>query len=198
VLQSWTTTPTTPGSLQQVAGFFSTATTRLFTIRNASKHIQLDQDAGGSRGTPGNPQLQVGYQLNRVSNDIFQHWNAPDVQLYPGQQAFTPGGSTGRDELRSFRPRTYGNCTGSFGYSQRRGPGFVRKAVSYNHSFFATGRIAHQLFAGYLVAEAGEISCCAKPSSADDGAGAKLPNGVADIGPPGDEVALFLTEGSRA
>jgi hypothetical protein len=33
-----------PASLQQVAGFFSTGNDQTFTVRNASKHIQLDQD----------------------------------------------------------------------------------------------------------------------------------------------------------
>jgi len=55
----------------------------------------------------------------------------------------------------------------------------------------ATGRTAHQLFTGYLVAEAGEIKLLRETFNPLTMAQAQLPNGVADIGPPGDEVHSF-------
>ena len=55
----------------------------------------------------------------------------------------------------------------------------------------ATGRTLHQLFTGYLVAEAGEIKLLRETFNPLAMAQAQLPNGVADIGPPGDEVHSF-------
>ena len=130
-----------PASLQQVSGFFSTGNDQTYTVRNASKHMQLDQDVAWFKGgLLGTHSFKFGYQLNRVSNDIFQHWNAPDVQLYPGAQSFTPGGSTGADNCAAFIARNYSNgqqCTGLYGYLNVEDLGSFGKAVSYNHSFFA-------------------------------------------------------------
>jgi hypothetical protein len=55
----------------------------------------------------------------------------------------------------------------------------------------ATGRTAHHLFTGYLVAEAGKIKLLRETFNPLTMAQAQLPNGVADIGPPGDEVHSF-------
>ena len=55
----------------------------------------------------------------------------------------------------------------------------------------ATGRTAHHLFTGYLVAEAGKIKLLRESFNPLTMAQAQLPNGVADVGPPGDEVHSF-------
>ena len=55
----------------------------------------------------------------------------------------------------------------------------------------ATGRTAHHLFIGYLVAEAGRIELLRESFNPLTTARAQLPNGVADIGPPGDQVHSF-------
>jgi uncharacterized protein len=55
----------------------------------------------------------------------------------------------------------------------------------------ATGRTVHTLFTGYLVAEAGEIKLLRETFNPLAMAQAQLPNGVADIGPPADEVHSF-------
>jgi hypothetical protein len=55
----------------------------------------------------------------------------------------------------------------------------------------ATGRTVHHLFTGYLVAEAGEIKLLREMFNPLAMAQAQLPNGVVDIGPPGDEVHSF-------
>jgi uncharacterized protein len=55
----------------------------------------------------------------------------------------------------------------------------------------ATGRTAHHLFTGYVVAEAGRIKLLRESFNPLTMAQAQLPNGVADIGPPGDEVHSF-------
>ncbi len=55
----------------------------------------------------------------------------------------------------------------------------------------ATGRTVHHLFTGYLVAKAGEIKLLRETFNPLAMAQAQLPNGVADIGPPGEEVHSF-------
>jgi uncharacterized protein len=55
----------------------------------------------------------------------------------------------------------------------------------------ATGRTVHHLFTGYLVAKGGEIQLLRETFNPLAMAQAQLPNGVADIGPPGDEVHSF-------
>ena len=55
----------------------------------------------------------------------------------------------------------------------------------------ATGRMLHHLFTGYVVAKAGEIKLIRETFNPLAMAQAQLPNGVADIGPPGDEVHSF-------
>ena len=55
----------------------------------------------------------------------------------------------------------------------------------------ATGRTAHHLFTGYLVAEAGKIKLLRESFNPLTMAQAQLPNGAADIGSPGNEVHSF-------
>ena len=62
--------------------------------------------------------------------------------------------------------------------------------VAHAHAA-ATGRTLHHLFTGYLVAEAGEIKLLRETFNPLAMAQAQLPNGVADIGAPGDEVHSF-------
>jgi hypothetical protein len=54
-----------------------------------------------------------------------------------------------------------------------------------------TGRTLHHLFTGYLVAERGEIKLLREMFNPLAMAQAQLPNGVADIPSPGDEVHSF-------
>jgi len=55
----------------------------------------------------------------------------------------------------------------------------------------ATGRTVHHLFTGYLVAKAGEINLPRETFNPLAMAQAQLPNGVADVGPPGEDVHSF-------
>jgi hypothetical protein len=55
----------------------------------------------------------------------------------------------------------------------------------------ATGRTLHHLFTGYLVAEDGQIKLLRETFNPLAMAQAQLPNGVAEIGPPGNEVHSF-------
>lgn len=62
--------------------------------------------------------------------------------------------------------------------------------VAHAHAA-ATGRIAHHMFTGYLVAEAGKIKLLRESFNPLTMVQAQLPNGAADVGPPGDEVHSF-------
>ncbi len=55
----------------------------------------------------------------------------------------------------------------------------------------STGRLLHQLFTGYLVAEAGEIKLLRESFNPLAMAQAQLPTGVAAIGAPSNEVHAF-------
>jgi outer membrane receptor protein involved in Fe transport len=106
--------------LQQGAGYYTNAQNQNFTVKNADKHIQFDQDiAWFKSGWAGTHNFKFGYQLNRLSNDIFQHWNEPAVNIYPGRT--------------SSRMAT----TGQYGYFTVYDQGTDGQAVSYNHAFFA-------------------------------------------------------------
>ena len=62
--------------------------------------------------------------------------------------------------------------------------------VAHAHAA-ATGRTAHHLFAGYIVAKDGEIKLLRETFNPLTMAQAQLPNGAADVGPPGNEVHAF-------
>src|SRR5262249_41241654 len=54
-----------PQSLQQIAGYFSTGNDQTFTLRNANKHHQFDQDVAWFKGgLLGTHNFKFGYQLN--------------------------------------------------------------------------------------------------------------------------------------
>jgi len=55
----------------------------------------------------------------------------------------------------------------------------------------ATGLKAHLLFTGHVVAEAGKIKLIRETFNPLTMAQAQLPNGAADVGPPGDEIHSF-------
>lgn len=133
-------------ALIQSAGYFSATNNINTTVRNANKHIQFDQDlAWFKSGLWGTHNFKFGYQLNHISNDIFQHWNQPAALLYPGNtQFYAAGGQTGFDNCAAL-VATYGsqygdpagsNCTGTYGYVLIQDYGSYGYASSYNHGFF--------------------------------------------------------------
>jgi hypothetical protein len=133
-------TPTTlvPASLQQPAGFFNVANSQNFTTHNASKAIQVDGSmAWYKSGWAGTHNFKFGYQLNRLSNDIAQHYNVPDVNFYVGAgNDYATQGSVGDTNCAPFIA-LYGACTGLYGYINITDYGSGGKATSYNHGFFA-------------------------------------------------------------
>jgi hypothetical protein len=104
--------------LQHAAGYQTAGWDSNYTIKNADKHLQFDQDiAWFKSGWLGTHNFKGGYQLHRLSNDIFQQYNAPTVELYPGSNAGLGVGTYGSFVVVDFG--TKGNAT------------------SYDHGFFA-------------------------------------------------------------
>jgi len=142
-----------PASFQQGNGYFNAPLNQNFTVRNANKAVQFDQDlAWFKSGWFGTHNFKFGYQLNRRSNDIFQRYNEPAVQIFPGgSQAYYAAGQTGTDNCNalvtangtnygvydtSTTPPTLIGCTGTYGYAVVQDYGSFGKATSYNHAFF--------------------------------------------------------------
>ena len=126
-----------PASLQQPNGFVNVANSINFTARNANKAIQADVSVGWTKsGWIGTHNFKFGYQLNRLSNDVFQHWNVPAVEYFVGKGAvYSPQGPVG---IANCAPliATNGQCSGQYGYIYAYDVGSLGKATSYNHGFF--------------------------------------------------------------
>ncbi len=141
-----------PPTLSQAAGYVSQAVTGNFTHVNANKAIQFDQDVawfhGGKSGTHN---LKFGYQLHRNSNYIFQGYNAPLVQIWPGvTNPYSPQGQTGIDNCQSpgvtyntsptavspTNPKGVISCEGQYGTINVNDFGSGGKAVGFNHGFY--------------------------------------------------------------
>lgn len=112
----------TAAPLVQSSGYVTAGNNQNYTLKNADKHFQLDEDVAWFKsGWLGTHNLKGGYQLNRISNDIFQQWNAPAVQIFPGQV------------YSSFVNPT---VVGPYGYALVQDFGTKGQAISYNHAFF--------------------------------------------------------------
>jgi carboxypeptidase family protein len=127
-----------PASLQQANGYTNLAFSNSFTLRNASKAIQGDANAAWFKsGWRGTHNFKFGYQLNRLNNDVAQHYNVPGVQYYVGKASkYTPLGPVGQANCAPLIA-TYGQCSGQYGYINLQDLGSQGVATSFNHSFFA-------------------------------------------------------------
>lgn len=138
-----------PSGLQQGNGFQTQAITGNFTRKNAEKHTQFDQAFSWFKGGwAGSHSFKFGYQLNRQSDDILQGLNAPEIQVWPGQQ-YAFGGSQGEAACAAYVAANgpqYGEysktgeltgCSGQYGYETVYDAGTGGSATSTNHAFFA-------------------------------------------------------------
>ena len=130
-----------PAALAQSAGFQVNPLDQNFTHLNAQKAIQFDQDLawfhGGKGGTHN---LKFGYQFSRNSNYIFQGYNAPFVEIYPGTDGvYAEQTSTGTANCATIEASTgySAGCTGIYGTVNVNDFGSGGKAAGVNHGFFA-------------------------------------------------------------
>jgi carboxypeptidase family protein len=126
-----------PTSLQEGAGFFNVANNINTTTRNANKHLQFNQDAAWFKsGLWGTHNFKFGYQLNQLSNSIYQHFNEPDINLFVGTASpYQPQGPVGNANCAPFVAK-YGQCQGLYGWAQVQDYGSYGYALSRNHGFF--------------------------------------------------------------
>jgi hypothetical protein len=128
-----------PASLQQSNGYFNLGYTSNFTVHNANKAIQTDISAAWFKsGWLGTHSLKFGYQLNRFSNDVGQHYNVPLVNYYVGSSsAYQPAGPTGMANCAAVEAAlSIAQCSGQYGYIAIQDTGEGGTATSFNHAFF--------------------------------------------------------------
>jgi hypothetical protein len=106
-----------PAALQQAGGTQTTAYKQSYTLFNASKHYQFNQDfAIYKGGWWGSHNFKFGYQLNHLSNVIDQNGNVPFMYYFLGDKqshnALTTTGATSCAPLAN----QYGGCEGQYGY----------------------------------------------------------------------------------
>ncbi len=126
-----------PSSLQQVAGFFNVANNINNTVRNENKHTQFNQDLLWIKsGWWGTHNFKFGYQLNALSNSIYQRFNEPDINLFVGTGSpYAAQGPVGAANCAPF-VALYGQCHGQFGWLEVQDYGSSGYALSRNHGLF--------------------------------------------------------------
>jgi hypothetical protein len=113
-----------PDSLQNYngapanAGTTTTSYLQSYTLFNADKHYQFNQDfaifKGGWWGTHN---FKFGYQLNHLVNVISQNGNVPFAYLYPGTgQSYHPLTASGAANCKALAGVWGGSCAGQYGY----------------------------------------------------------------------------------
>jgi hypothetical protein len=133
-----------PAGLQQAGGFTTGAYDQSYTLYNASKHYQFNQDVAFFKsGWAGTHNFKLGYQLNRLSNVINQFGNIPLVDIFEGDggqagNAYTPSTAPGGANCVLLTAE-WGQCAGQYGYAQVSDFATVlpQQAIDWNHAFFA-------------------------------------------------------------
>jgi hypothetical protein len=108
---------TLPTALQQDAGTQTNAYDSSYTLFNASKHYQFNEDfAFYKGGWAGTHNFKFGYELNHLTNVIDQNGNVPEVFMNVGQgAAHSPFTSNGVSNCATLTTE-WGGCTGQYGY----------------------------------------------------------------------------------
>jgi hypothetical protein len=133
-----------PTSLQ-LPGADTNAYDGSFTDLNASKHWQFNQDVAFFKsGWAGTHNIKVGYQFNRLWNEISQHGNIPDATVRAYGSSYSPGTAYGATQCDQLSANPWGACTGQYGYAYsndfgtilRNSAGQLVPATDNNHALF--------------------------------------------------------------
>ena len=130
-----------PTSLQQNNRASTAAFVNPYTLFNASKHYQLNQDVAFFKsGWGGTHNIKLGYQFNRLTNVISQNGNVPLLRIVPGKYNWSPATATGIancDALKAANP--WNKCAGLYGYAYVYDFSTVAPALAAdnNHALFA-------------------------------------------------------------
>ncbi len=129
-----------PTNLQQPQYATTAPYNQSYTKFNASKHYQFDEDVAFFKsGWWGTHNIKVGYQLNRLSNVIFQDGNVPFVALDLGQgNSYGASTMTGGANCAALEAE-WGVCAGQYGYASINDFATIltKPAVDWNHALFA-------------------------------------------------------------
>jgi hypothetical protein len=126
-----------PGPLCQSAGYQNAAANINTTSFDATHHNQVNADlAWFKSGWGGTHNIKFGYQLNHLTNSLLQHWNEPEINVFPGAGNFyNPQGAVGLANCAAY-DALYGGCAGRYGYLTVQDYGSNGAATSVNHAFF--------------------------------------------------------------
>jgi hypothetical protein len=125
-----------PAGLQQAAGTETTPFTQSYTVRNANKHWQFGQDVAFFKsGWAGTHNFKIGYQFNKLSNDINQNGNVPYVRLYLARP-WSPLTSFGAANCATLKAQR-GVCAGQEGYLRVQDFTTQGAVTDTNHGLYA-------------------------------------------------------------
>lgn len=133
-----------PVGLQQTRGTETAfAYKQQYTLFNAAKHWQFDQDiAVFKTGWAGTHNFKFGYQYNHLAINVSQNGNVPQVRLVPGSVAngiaYAPSTATGAAFCATAPYRTAAGsaCAGQYGYLYVLDFATVGSATDTNHGLF--------------------------------------------------------------
>jgi Carboxypeptidase regulatory-like domain len=123
--------------LSQGAGYQNVAANINTTTYDSTHHNQVNADlAWFKSGWGGTHNIKFGYQLNHLSNKLLQHWNEPEINVFPGSGNFyVPQGAVGNTNCAAY-VALYGGCGGLDGFLTVQDYGSNGSATSVNHAFF--------------------------------------------------------------
>ena len=128
-----------PSALQMGADASTTAYNSTYTIVNADKHYQFDQDFTFYKGGwAGSHTFQFGYQLNHLVNVISQNGNVPYAFMQLGPTTnYSPLTTTGAANCAKLVPE-WGACSGQYGTLtvQDFATVLTAPASDYNHALY--------------------------------------------------------------
>jgi carboxypeptidase family protein len=129
-----------PSALAQPSGTSTTPFNQSYSLYNASKHYQLNEDlAFFKSGWAGTHNFKVGYQLNHLSNVISQNGNVPFVGLNVGAGQNHGAGTAPGGVNCALLAAEWRTCTGQYGIATITDFATIlpKPAVDWNHAFFA-------------------------------------------------------------
>jgi hypothetical protein len=140
---------TSSSPLSQTAGYQNVAANINDTTYDATHHNQIDANVAWFKsGWMGTHNIKVGYQLNHLSNKLLQHWNEPEINVFPGaDNYYNTQGTVGQTNcigqfVGSYNapvgsnPPTIASCAGLYGFLDIMDYGSNGAATGVNHGFF--------------------------------------------------------------
>jgi hypothetical protein len=129
-----------PANLQQSAGTNTQPYNSSYTLFNANKHYQFNEDLAFFKGGWwGTHNFKFGYGLNHLVNVIDQNGNVPQAFIYPGSsQSYFPFTQTGNASCAALAAEWNGNCAGQYGYFvvQDFATILTTPAADWNHALY--------------------------------------------------------------